>query len=514
MGRITTRSAGLPRSSLVVAVLVASIAAFLGHDSAAATTFEPSSSASLANNTPGANSDITIDFGIDKPDSIFGAVIAFTPEEFSTGQEANVPIGALAAKLTSTATLGLVNNACSTPLPVSFDMIAASTDINDILPNAYGINAGRNPGAADDQFDAVDGLPLGVKKYPDYLARILVDSNGTTLKPRARLYGQTLVSGTDVSLNFAQFDPGTNIKDTQLDPALGVPSVTVLQNVTDPGALMSPNPITDFCTPLITSTNVFALSKDNPNTAANEGGAPLTVNPASDGTFNFVLFAASMRDADEDGIENFLDTCPLDGNPDNFDPRNPDSPGDDDLFVGVSSPDGIPNVCDPTPNANLPVSDADQDFYANRGDNCPTKANGISPGSDGVIGTADDRLIGPDNQKDSDNDFIGDACDPNPNTADGHIHFVCSVTSGDVGAGGTAPPAPNLCSEDKIGIDLDGDGVFDSLQGAGGAGGTGVGSLAPVAGSIPTWAAIASGLGGAGLLTSLAGFVSRLRRRR
>src|SRR3990172_2707213 len=263
MGRITTRSAGLPRSSLVVAVLVASIAAFLGHDSATATSFNPTSSVSLANSAPGANSDFTVNFGIglgpngkyggdpgvpndDTPDAMFSAVLAFTPAEFATADPASVPIGALAAKLTSTATLGLVNNACSTPLPVSFDMIAASTDINDILPNAYGINAGRNPGAADDQFDAVDGLPLGVKKYPDYLARILVDSNGTTLKPRARLYGQTLVSGTDVSLNFAQFDPGTNIKDTQLDPALGVPSVTVLQNVTDPAALMSPNPITDF----------------------------------------------------------------------------------------------------------------------------------------------------------------------------------------------------------------------------------------------------------------------------
>jgi len=43
---------------------------------------------------------------------------------------------------------------------------------------------------------------------------------------------------------------------------------------------------------------------------------------------------------------------------------------------------------------------------------------------------------------------------------------------------------------------------------------TGVGALAPVAGSIPAWAAIASGLGGAGLLGSLGAMAARIMRRR
>src|SRR3990172_3536468 len=199
MGRITTRSAGLPRSSLVVAVLVASIAAFLGHDSATATSFNPTSSVSLANSAPGANSDFTVNFGIglgpngkyggdpgvpndDTPDSMFSAVLAFTPAEFATADPASVPIGTLAAKLSSTATLGLVNGPCFNILPVHFDMMAATTDINNILENAYGRDTGRNPGAADDQFDVVNGLPLGVTKYPDYLKRILVDANDNPIK--------------------------------------------------------------------------------------------------------------------------------------------------------------------------------------------------------------------------------------------------------------------------------------------------------------------------------------------
>jgi hypothetical protein len=419
-----------------------------------ATVFAPHASFSLADSTLGANSDYTVEFNIDAPQYMFGAVIAFTPEEFSTGREAEVPIGALMARLTSAATLGLVNVACFSPVTPVFDMMNATTDITNVLPDAYGALEGRNPGSADDQFDIVDGLPLGVTMYPDYLNRILVDSNGNPLQPRARLYGQTVVAGTDVSLNFAQFEPGTNIGDTQLDPALGFPLVTVLQDIADPEAVMSPNVITDFCSPLTASATFFAVSKDNPDTAADEGGVDLSANPAGDQTFNFVLFAASMPDADNDGIENFLDTCPLDGNPDGWDPRDIATPGD---FDG----DGLPDSCDPTPNVTW---ESDLDFYANRGDNCPTVANGISPGPDGMMGTEDDVVIGPNNQADRDTDQIGDACDPNPDTRDGDIVTVCRCTAVDVGAGGSAPPCPNLCSEDKVGIDLDGDGIFDSLQ--------------------------------------------------
>jgi len=43
-----------------------------------------------------------------------------------------------------------------------------------------------------------------------------------------------------------------------------------------------------------------------------------------------------------------------------------------------------------------------------------------------------------------------------------------------------------------------------------GVGSPGVGSLAPVVSSIPAWAAIASGLGGAGLLGSLGAFAARV----
>jgi hypothetical protein len=56
--------------------------------------------------------------------------------------------------------------------------------------------------------------------------------------------------------------------------------------------------------------------------------------------------------------------------------------------------------------------------------------------------------------------------------------------------------------------------VASETAGPAGGADTGVGSLAPLASSIPTWAAIVSALGGAGLLGSLGAFASRIFRRR
>jgi hypothetical protein len=117
-------------------------------------------------------------------------------------------------------------------------------------------------------------------------------------------------------------------------------------------------------------------------------------------------------------------------------------------------------------------------------------------------------VIGPNNQKDSDLDGIGDSCDPSPNTPDGERKEVnvlsevaisgTPVTLGQTPGAGTTP---TTTSDDA----------------GGGVGSPGVGSLAPVVSSIPAWAAIASGLGGAGLLGSLGALAARvfgIRRRR
>jgi len=155
-----------------------------------------------------------------------------------------------------------------------------------------------------------------------------------------------------------------------------------------------------------------------------------------------VTFGASQPDADDDGYENGFDTCPYDDNLDG----NPRGPTESDL-------DGIDSACDPDPNSpcgSVPGDDyygpdCDADTYLNRGDNCPFDNNPLLP--------------------DTDADAIGDACDRNPGTVDGTVHTKCLAATVTVGAGGTAPPAPNICTTDAIGIDANNNGVFDSLEG-------------------------------------------------
>ena len=479
---------------------------------------------------PGAITAITGTFVIPAPDLQFGGTINFTPPEWVVARDADVPDGAVVAELSANPTLGLVNDGCANRLPVGFDMMDSVTSMSTQIPFedpeiTAGDPGGDTAGDLDDQFDeGADGLPLGVTRYPDYLARILKDPGGTSLTPISRLYGQTVVAGIDVSLNFLLFEPGivlqTPAGDTiTTDPRLGFPSVTVLQAAGDPATepnIGDANTVTDFCTELISATTTFGVSKDNPKTAADESGVTIRTNPPA-GSYNFAVYAVSQRDADGDGWENSLDTCPTIPNP-NWNPRlktsNPQYSGDQDK-------DSLPDEpgCDPDPtipSAGTAGTDEDGDRYTNRGDNCPLVDN--SKGQKGGSG--------PDNQLDSDSDSIGDLCDPNPNTPDGNRVAVCLVATLDVGGGGTPPsPAPQDMQPCDPNAALPGAGAPTPTPEAGGAtpapgqattdtgtGGpsTGVGSLAPVASSIPTWAAIASGLGGAGLLGGLGTLAARV----
>jgi hypothetical protein len=360
------------------------------------------------NNTPGAAAAITTTFGITAPDSNFGAVVGFTPPDWGVKAGGDVPDGTLAAQLTSLAVLGLINNACSNMVRVDFDMLDATLDMGTQVD-------------FDDQWELVGGLPRGVVEYPDYLTRVLVsntDDPTSTVTPYARYYGQTNVSGVDVSLSFVLYEPGVTLRGTTFAKQLGYPSVTVLQAGPDPEIDPAPNAITDFCSPLQVSTTTFESVR---------------TNPAADGSYVFINFAQSQRDADNDGHENGLDPCPFDPNPD-WDPRS-------NSYTGDTDRDRMPDNCDSDPNNNVGPApdgrthDEDGDAYQNSQDNCPKVGN--SEGIDHAYAK------GPDNQADGDNDGIGDACDPNPDTADGEVTTVCKTSVIDIGAGGTPRPRPH-----------------------------------------------------------------------
>ncbi len=450
----------------LLAVLLAVVTLIGGADHSFAATFNPTGAACLDNETtpakcdgdsaPGAVSGITTAFNLPKGDANFSAVISFYPPEWFIANGNDIPDGAMVGKLTAGATLGLIGGACDGALTPTFPLMDATINPSSQVTFDNGFKDADSDGVAD-----------AVTKYPDFLARSFP---GQTF--RARLYGQAVVGGVNVSLNFIIFNPGDLIKDITPDPKLGYPSVTVLQNIGDPDIVPASSAISDFCSPLTSDTTTYGTTQDNPKTAANEGGKEYRKNPTTAGTYTFVTYAASLRDADGDGLENNLDTCPF--NPDTWDPRvgqwGTVQPGDSDG-------DRIPDTCDATPNDAYPSIDADtpqKDFYLNTGDNCPQVANGISTNG---------HVIGPNNQKDTDSDSIGDECDilgaggigKGPSVADGEVLKLCGVQAIQVGGGGT--PDTKVLNRIPCGAgvadatptptpppDADGDGVPDSAD--------------------------------------------------
>jgi hypothetical protein len=400
--------------------IIACAIAFTGTEAqrTMAVSFNPSMSADTSNDTAGANADSTINFSLPEDSLNFAGVTSFTPAQYSivncTSSTAAascaddvIPNGAYAGRLDATATLGVLNNACNNSLATGFDLMDATTNMGSTT--VYQDSNGNGQG---EQFEDSDGngIPNGAEAYPDYLTRLVRDEpfpGGSPAQPIQRLYGQTNVAQTDVSLNFLIFAPGTKINGVANDAALGYPSVALLQNTGDPEGIFAPTAITDFCTPLETSTTTFGVTRDNPNTGASEGGTTNRTNPG-DGGYTFVVFTRSQNDADADGIENALDPCPTEGNPDGWDPREPGAVGDTDG-------DGLPNVCDPSA---LTVTDEDGDGWPNRGDNCPLIANADA--------------------KDVDQDGLGDACDPNPSSPTGDFKQLCLKSAVNIGAGGSA----------------------------------------------------------------------------
>ncbi len=387
---------------LALLALAGSAAALGQGTGASATTFQPAWSASLSDSNPGAASDVTFQLSIPAPDMNFSRLIAFIPPEFAVSDGDSITNGAFTGNVTAMASLGLLGNACNSSLLLEFQMMDASTDPAFSIPPYYGTEDGNG-----------NGLPDNVDFYPSLMSLIAPD-----IEPLQRLYGQVLVAGRQIPLNFVVFAPGTPIPLLPaFDASLGYPTVTI---VGDPFAVPETNfPITDFCTPLSTTVVLNGLSGDNPGLPGNQGGQVLRTNPVEAGVYNSVVFARSQWDADGDGIENNIDPCALTPDP-AWNPRVDAGPGDAD-------DDGLPDSCDPT---SASFFDSDGDQYPNRGDYCPNIA------ADWV-------------HWDQDRDAIGDDCDPFPQdeTNGGAAQRIQLCVAGTlvVGSPGTLDPPPWSC---------------------------------------------------------------------
>jgi hypothetical protein len=433
------RRYGAASLALILAVLAAVTAAVVLGMIATAITFDPSFDADVSDHAAGAKADVTTEFSIPKGDASSAVQATFTPPEFTVAEDAEVPDGAMVGHLSVTFTLGLLNGPCTGALPINLDLMDATADTSVTV-------------TFDEQFLDVDGngLPDGVDQYPDFLARLYPG-----LSPRARYFGEASVAGSPISMNLVVFEPGATLPGLgALDPAQGYPAVTVFNDNGDPETTPEPGPVTDWCTPFSTTVTTFCVSEDNRDTAANESGATVRANPITPGSYDFTLRAISNFDADDDDIENQLDTCPY--VPNEGDPTIAGS-GDDDN-------DGLDNACDPEPTETK--VDQDNDGYTNRGDNCPLVPNGQHP----------------NNQADTDADGIGDACDINPTTpdvgtaspADKTVTATVQIIEGTptpTAAPGTPTPTPTATPGSPTATptstprpDRDGDGLPDDLD--------------------------------------------------
>jgi len=329
------------------------------------------------------------------PAAMYENQITFIPQLWGVASGPNVPIGAIVGKLIADSTLGWFNSPCAAAyggsLHVEFDpMMNCSTDTSNTVTFA-------------DQFVDNNGNMIqdGCDKYPDFLKTMFPG-----ITPKARMASFEFI-GVSVSMNFLVLTPGTTLTlpgMPPITPDLGYLSVSVLNDPTGP---LVPNQITDICPPLASQTTDYAVTVDNPLTVPNESGRAWRTNPQYGGTYTFRSYTSSFRDADNDNIDNEMDTCPhtVDAlwDPRAGDPTPPCNSGD---IPADNDCDGMPNSCDPDPagvkvNCTGSQTDCDNDGFPNRQDNCPLVLNVT--------------------QADGDYDSIGDICDQNDWNNDGDI---------------------------------------------------------------------------------------------
>ena len=280
---------------LILATLLISFLVHTGdRDQADATSFGLVNPGGFDDLTVSAKADLKTSFTDPAPDANFAGVTTFLSPEFTINT--SVPIGHTVGELRTVSTLGiflgnLTFGPCSgAGTKVNFRLDAGAVNpITDgiVDPLPAGASARMQPMFDDDgdfnnngnvndttapYFESGTGVPgdaTNANGIPDGLDRVpafynilfdfdvdgVVDANEI---PITRATGFTLVSSETVMLSLVTFGPG-QLLDATTSPAvtfvseLGYASVIVL-TPPDPTVRVSPSPITDFCSPIRTST--------------------------------------------------------------------------------------------------------------------------------------------------------------------------------------------------------------------------------------------------------------------
>jgi hypothetical protein len=387
----------LARVGLAVALAVSLL--WMGGHGARADSFNPTVTVSLSNAVADSPTELTGKAHIPSGDVYDSLSITFDPVPgYQTTPSAGLKPGVRLATMDVVTQVGLLNGPCNTPLSIHWDLLNATTDKSRTVTFQDGFKDSNG-----------DGNPDFIDMYPDFNDRIFGPA-----KPFLREAGIADVQGTKLLMQVLAYEPGVTLYGRTLDPALGEPAASLLNNTGDPQAVPAPSAVTDTCSPFDATWVGFGTAPD---------GTVLLKTPKEAGTYTRKVLEVGQRDADGDGIENTLDPCPLTADAD-WDPR-----ADSAVGPGDADGDGLPFSCDP--DDNKATNDQDGDAYSNRGDNCPLAANGVADA---------------DNQKDSDLDGIGDACDPHPNDADSEGEAPEVLLSYDVTitAAAAATPSPTV----------------------------------------------------------------------
>ena len=508
--------------------------ALFASSGAHAQTYKPTFGYSVAISTHDTVSNTTNQIAIPGGDYNYedSSLYTFTPIDESSTAGTAIAIADGMGTLDAAVAVGLLGGPCSTNLPPSFTLENASIDTSVVIPPG----SSADPPGTNNMYwvlkpAATYTVPVAAydPNIPDYLEAMphfindMLDPDGAGALPpltaHARYAGYTTVAGMNIIIQFIVLDPGQimamgGIK-AQMGPELGHPSLVVLDNPVSQEE--SPGAISDFCTPLSTTTVLYGTTTANPYDATG-GGTVARTNPPEDtgvlgtGTHMARNYSQSERDADGDGHENDLDPCHYTSDA-GWDPRGvtPAQPGYD------TDGDGLPDSCDPVPTiSNI---DEDADGYTNRQDICPLVPNGCivascSPAFPPIYNAAWDNLADDDGFEPNADvgpgpDSIGNACDDSDcdGVEDGAV-TPCSCADGiDNGPDGTTDgndpdcvPAMDKADPDPWGAnpgtgqfyhampwtavtinsatDTDGDGYSDALE-------TLLGSATGDSGSVP-----------------------------
>lgn len=342
-------------------------------------------------------STVTVPAGTSMPGS---AVISNSMG--TVASDAAIPDGEKVGAVTSQVTLSLLNGPCATSLTAEFILYdAATSDQFTVDPLPEGTANRFSNLATDANSDQLaDANSPAITSNLGIYKELLTPANGSYIAPLARYTGLSQVPlGGDWQIVSVFEYPAGSLDAFATDPddaphqfgrashspTTGNLEITILGDPTATQATASP--ITDFCSPLVAQTMLLGETP---------GGQTRYRTPTA-GTTGFSAFTYGQRDADDDGIGNQSDGCPL----------TADSGTDSDN-------DGLDNSCDPTPNTNTGIGDHDGDGFYNRQDNCPLIANG---GTSQTDSESDEAWIDSAPNGGPKTDGIGDACDPHPLTA-------------------------------------------------------------------------------------------------